>query len=119
MTRLLVLFVLPLPLLAQGPEIQWDSWALSSLLVIGLVVLLGALVRKLRLPSVLGGSRQLKVVATLAVGHRERLMVVQVGEEQWLLGVTPQQISGLGKLERPLVPEQAGKLLAGRTDAKS
>nr|WP_237332848.1 flagellar biosynthetic protein FliO [Zobellella iuensis] len=111
--------MLPLPSLAQGPEIRWDSWALSSLLVIGLIVLLGALVRKLRLPSVLGGSRQLKVVATLAIGHRERLLVVQVGEEQWLLGVTAQQISGLGKLDQPLVPEQAGTLLARRTDAKN
>lgn len=119
MIPLLLLAILPWPLLAQGPDIRWDSWALSSLLVIGLIVLLGALVRKLRLPGALGGSRQLRIVASLALGHRERLLVVQVGEEQWLLGVTAQQVSGLGKLDKPLSIEQAGKLLAGRADGKN
>ena len=119
MILFVLLAILPWPLLAQGPDIRWDSWALSSLLVIGLILLLGALVRKLRLPATLVGSRQLRVVASLALGPRERLLVVQVGEEQWLLGVTAQQVSGLGKLDKALSAEQAGKLLTGRADAKN
>ncbi|AEY02418.1 hypothetical protein GU3_13325 [Oceanimonas sp. GK1] len=94
------------PVYAQGgPEIQWGSWALSSALVIGLLLALGWGLRRLKLPA-LGGNRQLRVVTSLALGHKEKLVVVQVGEEQWLLGITPQNINRLGKLEQPLdMPE--------------
>lgn len=115
MPLLLMLLLLPNLALAQGPEVRWDSWALSSLLVIGIILVLGWLLRRLRGASLLGGSRQLKVVSSLALGQRERLVVVQVGEEQYLLGVTAQQISGLGKLDIPLAPEQASKLLSKRS----
>ena len=90
------------PAYAQGgPEIDWTSWALSSALVIGLLLALGQLLRRLKLPA-LGGNRQLKVVSSLALGTKEKLVVVQVGKEQVLLGITPQNISHLGKLEQPL-----------------
>ncbi|WP_417614585.1 flagellar biosynthetic protein FliO [Oceanisphaera sp.] len=115
MPLLFILLLLPHPVLAQGPEVRWDSWALSSLLVIGVILVLGWLLRRLRGAALLGGSRQLNIVASLALGQRERLVVVQVGEEQWLLGVTAQQISGLGKLEHPLPPEQAKSLLSQRS----
>ncbi|MBO1519181.1 flagellar biosynthetic protein FliO [Oceanisphaera pacifica] len=114
MPLLFVLLLLPSIALAQGPEVNWSSWALSSLLVIALILVLGWLLRRLRGAALLGGSRQLKVVSSLALGQRERLMVVQVGEEQWLLGVTPQQISSLGKLDTPLAPEQASRLVRQR-----
>ncbi|MGO1247381.1 MAG: flagellar biosynthetic protein FliO [Oceanisphaera sp.] len=114
MPLLFILLLLPQLAFAQGPEVNWGSWGLSSLLVIGLILVLGWLLRRLRGASLLGGSRQLKVVSSLALGQRERLMVVQVGEEQWLLGVTAQQISGLGKLDTPLAPEQATFLLNKR-----
>ncbi|MFP2770594.1 flagellar biosynthetic protein FliO [Oceanisphaera sp. KMM 10153] len=116
MRLLSILLLLPATVLAQGPEVRWDSWALSSMLVIGVILLLGWVLRRLRGASLLGGSRQLKIVTSLALGQRERLLVVQVGEEQRLLGVTAQQISDLGKLEQPLAPEQAGALLARRSE---
>ncbi|MDX1268083.1 MAG: flagellar biosynthetic protein FliO [Oceanisphaera sp.] len=112
MRLLSILLLLPATALAQGPQVRWDSWALSSVLVIGVILVLGWLLRRLRGASLLGGSRQLNIVASLALGQRERLLVVQVGKEQWLLGVTAQQISGLGKLEQPLAPEQATSLLS-------
>ena len=108
----LILLLSPMAVLAEGPAIKWDSWALSSLMVIGLILVLGWILRRLRGATLLGGSRQLKIVASLALGQRERVVVVQVGEEQWLLGVTAQRISGLGKLEQPLTIEPAKSLLA-------
>ncbi|ART83384.1 flagellar biosynthetic protein FliO [Oceanisphaera profunda] len=110
----LILLLLPTAVLAEGPEIKWDSWALSSLLVIGVILVLGWILRRLRGAALLGGSRQMKIVASLALGQRERAIVVQVGEEQWLLGVTAQQISHLGKLEQPLAVEQAKSFLTKR-----
>lgn len=111
----LMLLLLPTVALAEGPEINWNSWALSSLTVIGSILVLGWILRRLRGAALLGGSKQLKIVASLTLGQRERVVVVQVGEEQWLLGVTAQQISGLGKLEQPLAPEQAKTLLVKRS----
>ena len=49
-----------------------------------------------------GSSGQLKVIASLSAGARERVMVLQVGDEQHLIGVTAQNINHLSKLEQPL-----------------
>jgi flagellar protein FliO/FliZ len=50
---------------------------------------------------------KMKVIAGLPLGTRERAVLVQVGEEQLLLGVTPQQINLLHKLDTPLEVESA------------
>ena len=44
----------------------------------------------------------LKVVGALSVGQRERVIVVQAGDEQLVLGVTSSQINTLHVLEKPL-----------------
>ena len=53
-----------------------------------------------------GNSQHLKVVASLSAGARERVMVIQVGEEQHLIGVTAQNINHLSKLDTPIVTQQ-------------
>jgi flagellar protein FliO/FliZ len=45
---------------------------------------------------------QLKVIASLSLGPRERLAVVQVGQQQLLLGITAQNIQALHELSEPL-----------------
>ena len=50
----------------------------------------------------------LKTVAVLPVGTRERIALVQVGERQILVGITPQQISTLLVLDEPLDFSQSG-----------
>ena len=82
------------------------SQALLSLLcVIGLILLLGWLLRG-RLRPLRAGSRQsLRVLAQLALGTRERIVVVQVGEEQLLVGVSPGGLRTLLVLSRPLLVE--------------
>ncbi|WP_297808284.1 flagellar biosynthetic protein FliO [uncultured Methylophaga sp.] len=47
-------------------------------------------------------SGKMKVIAGLPLGTRERAVLVQIGDEQLLLGVTPQQINLLHKLATPL-----------------
>ncbi len=48
----------------------------------------------------------LKVVAGLPLGTRERIVVLQVGEEQILLGLSPGRIEKLHTLTEPLVVDQ-------------
>ncbi len=44
----------------------------------------------------------LTIVASLSLGNRERIVLLQVGEEQIMLGVTPGKIETLHVLAKPL-----------------
>jgi len=53
----------------------------------------------------------LNIVGTLSLGQRERVVVVQAGDEQLVLGVTASQVNMLHVLARPLAstnPEELG-----------
>lgn len=74
--------------------------------VIGLILLLAWLARRVNL--VPGQRGDLQVVAVLPLGQRERAVLIQVGEQQLLLGVSGQQVTLLERFERPVVePRQA------------
>ena len=54
----------------------------------------------------IGSSGPFKVLGSASLGGRERIVLVQVGEEQMLLGVAPGNVRHLGKPETPIeVPE--------------
>jgi flagellar protein FliO/FliZ len=74
----------------------------SLLLVIGLILGLGWLAR--RMPGMRGGSQssQLKVVASVALGPRDRAVVLDVGGQQLLVGVGQGGVRTLHTLEHPL-----------------
>lgn len=97
------------------------SMALSLIMVLVLILVLAYFVKKLN-PN-LTNNDEFKVVRSLPLGSRERLMVVEIDNAQHLLGVTPQSINYLHKLETPLsekeLPELAkrfGKLLNPQTN---
>ena len=94
---------------AQSPGLGGAVLALVA--VLALIVGLAWLLK--RLPgSGLRSNDQLRVLTSLAVGQRERLVVVQVGQQQLLLGVTAQGIQTLHTLTEPL-PEPAPGLAPG------
>ncbi|MCF5894515.1 flagellar biosynthetic protein FliO [Aeromonas veronii] len=120
MMRLLLL-LLPVPAFAETAASakvpSLSSWLLSSLMVIGLILVLGFLLKKSKLATAMGGG-QMRVIASLPVGYKEKLLVVKVGEQQLLVGVTPQQVNFLYRLEEPLdenqpqaFSQQLGKLM--------
>ncbi|WP_440875594.1 flagellar biosynthetic protein FliO [Thalassotalea sp. PLHSN55] len=80
------------------------SMVLSLLLVLGVIVI-SALVLKRFQPG-LKQVQGLKVVTSLHLGAKERIVVVEVGDKQLLLGVTAQQISLLETLPEKL-PQNA------------
>ena len=49
-----------------------------------------------------GAQGALKVLASISMGQRERVVLLQVGEKQLLIGVAPGQISTLHELEEPV-----------------
>ncbi len=81
------------------------------ILVLGLILGLAWLLK--RMPGVGLGLRandQLRVVTSLSVGTKERLLVVEVGGEQLLVGVTAGGINTLHRLPEPLPPVVAPPL---------
>lgn len=73
---------------------------LSLLLVVGIIFCLAYLLRRFNVTSM--GNSQMKVVASMVAGTKEKIMVIQVGDEQHLIGVTSNNISHLSKLEKNL-----------------
>ena len=78
-------------------------------LVVGLILLLAWVMKKL--PGAgLKSMSGLRTVASLAVGPRERVVIVDCGGQQLLLGVTQHNVNLLHTLPEPLLdaPTQAG-----------
>lgn len=93
-----------LPVVASSPSSITNpqsvlSIFLSLLVVIGIIFAFAYIMRRFNVTQSHG---QLKVVASLSAGAREKIMVIQVGDEQHLVGVTAQNINHLSKLEAPL-----------------
>ncbi|NPA71737.1 MAG: flagellar biosynthetic protein FliO [Gammaproteobacteria bacterium] len=78
---------------------EYFGQILISLILVLLIIFLAAwLLRRYgRFPGVADGN--LKVIGALSVGQRERIVLLQVGKEQILVGVTSTQITTLHQLE--------------------
>lgn len=74
---------------------------LGLLLVVGLILLLAWLLR--RFAGMQGQHRGMQVVASLPLSAREKLVLVQVGEKQLLLGVAPGRVSRLDSYDEPVI----------------
>lgn len=83
---------------------------LGSLIAVVLVILLMAWLAR-RLP-IAGAARNdlLKVKASVAVGHRERVVLLQAGEEWLVLGVAQGQVRPLHVLKQ--APAEFSRVLA-------
>jgi flagellar protein FliO/FliZ len=118
-----LLLALPLSALAAEPAVQAAAppaaAALGSgmggqvlqllfglLLVVGLIFVLAWLMRRVQ-RGVPGNTQVIELIGSRAIGPRDRLVLVQVGDEQILLGVTSGRITPLHVLKEPVeVPER-------------
>lgn len=92
--------------LASGMGGQLTQLLFGLLLVVGLIFALAWLMRRVQ-RGVPGNAQVIEMVGSRAIGPRDRLVLVQVGDEQILLGVTPGQITALHVLKAPVqVPER-------------
>ncbi|WP_372873840.1 flagellar biosynthetic protein FliO [Pseudomonas sp.] len=89
------------PMAGSGIAGQLVQLLLGLLLVIGLIFLLAWLMRRVQQLGPRGGQ-VIKIVASQALGPRDRLVLVQVGGEQLLLGLTPGRIAPLHVLKEPV-----------------
>lgn len=89
--------------LAPSTNLNLATTLGSLLLVIAIIVLLAWLLKRMQVPAF--KQQGLSVVRQLSVGTKERVAVIQAGDEQFLVGITPQSIQLIAKLAEPIVVE--------------
>ena len=85
---------------------QMTSMLLSLIVVIIIIFVLAAIMKKFSLNF--PGSGQIKVITSVSLGAKERIVVIEVNGEQHLLGVTSGSVNHLLKLTQPITNEVAG-----------
>jgi len=97
----------------SGPDIA--SLAMSLVVVVAAVVGLGWLYSRMRFSS--GGAGDLiNVVASRALGPKERLLLVQVDDQQLLVGITATQIRTLHSFDKPVAADVVSSDVPGFAD---
>ncbi|MFA5824505.1 MAG: flagellar biosynthetic protein FliO [Gallionellaceae bacterium] len=76
---------------------------LSLLLVLGAIVLVAWVLKRINMPQNAAGSA-LKVVSGVAVGQRERIVLVEVNDTWLVVGVAPGQVTALHTMPKNVLP---------------
>lgn len=111
---------------AQPGAIPPSPMSIGSLLqvLVGLAVVLAAiagtawLLRRMAPGQVTAGG-SMRVIGGVALGTRERLVLVEVGDTWLVIGVAPGQVRAVHSMPRPAgvtIPEGAGQGSAGFQD---
>ncbi len=74
------------------------SWAVGLLVVLAIFGVCVWVIKQLQRQQLTSGDR-LQIVGGLSLGMRERIVLVQAGKKQLILGVTPSRIDTLHVLE--------------------
>ncbi|WP_085577801.1 MULTISPECIES: flagellar biosynthetic protein FliO [unclassified Pseudomonas] len=98
------------PAVSGGVAGQLTQLVLGLLLVLGLIFFLAWLLRRVQQAGPAGKGQVIELIGSRALGPRDRLVLVQVGNEQILLGLSPGTITALHVLKEPVdVPAAAEK----------
>ncbi|UCG33024.1 MAG: flagellar biosynthetic protein FliO [Phycisphaerales bacterium] len=97
-----------------------DRWYVTGVvslgLVLGLIFLLGYLVRRFILPKVRMGGRDLEVLARTYVGNKQSVALIRAGRRVLVVGVTASRVNLLTCLDDSL---EAAHLIGGAAADKS
>lgn len=96
-------FAPPPPAISSGNMVQI---IFSLLLVLAAIVLVAWLLKRLNATK-LGSGNQLKVLGGVAIGQRERIVLVEVSDTWLVVGVGPGQIRTLHTLHKQELPDAA------------
>ena len=79
----------------------------SLVLVVAIIFLIAWSVRRMG-GKVFKNNSSIKVLSGISIGSRERVVLVQVGKEQLLLGVAPGRVQTLHVLQEPVETDVSG-----------
>ncbi len=90
----------PAPKIGSGAHLL--NVTLGLFLIIGLIFGISWFVRRFG-QGTFTANTHMKIIATMPLGTRERLVLIDAGGQQLLLGITPTQINTLHVFESPIV----------------
>lgn len=88
------------------PDLAITSMLASLLLVLVCIFVFAYLMKQTNLLKNAKGKSQIKVVATQPLSSKGRVQMIEINGQQYLLGVTEQNITLLDKLDKPLTTEK-------------
>ncbi|WP_061033692.1 flagellar biosynthetic protein FliO [Vibrio splendidus] len=80
----------------------------SLIFVIAFILFIAWLLKRMQVPA-MSNQQGLAIVRQIPVGTKERIAIVQAGDEQFLVGITTQSIQLISKLDKPLTQEMLEK----------
>lgn len=86
----------------SGLASQLTQLGLGLIVVVGLIFLLGYLMRRVG-PMAPQGGQHIRVISSYPLGPRDRLALVEVAGQQMLLGISPGRINTLHVFPEPVV----------------
>ncbi|MFN6960925.1 MAG: flagellar biosynthetic protein FliO [Rhodocyclaceae bacterium] len=106
------------PTLAAAPDLGSSALSMILGLLVVLALLVGALWLMKRLSQPHGAAAGLmRVIAGVAVGPRERVVILELGNSWLVLGVAPGQVNALAEIPRQELPSNAQLPAAGEFPA--
>lgn len=88
----------------------------SLLLVLAAVALVAWIMKRINLPQH-GAASLLKVISGVAVGQRERIVLVEINDTWLVVGVAPGQVRTLHAMQKGQLPPSTGSSF-GQPDGK-
>jgi flagellar protein FliO/FliZ len=90
----------------------------SLLLVLAAVVMVAWVLKRINLPHQ-GAGNALKVISGVAVGQRERVVLVEVNDTWLVVGVAPGQVNALHSMPKGSIPIQSNTAGISSNDFQS
>lgn len=102
---------LPAPIVSPAatvptPSASFVNTMLALVAVLALLLGLAWLLKRFG-PRQAVGSAQIKLVGAMSLGGRERILVVEVGEQWIVVGAAPGRVNALATLPRQHIPDEA------------
>jgi len=93
---------------ATPPSLDLATTFGSLIFVIAFILFIAWLLKRMQVPT-MSNQQGLAIVRQIPVGTKERIAIVQAGDEQFLVGITTQSIQLISKLDKPLTQEMLEK----------
>jgi len=90
------------PMLTTDPMASAGKVAMFLVLILGLIVGLAWLANRVRMIQPSSRQGGLSLISVLSVGQKEKIAIVQAGEQQIVVGITAHSISTLATLDEPI-----------------
>ena len=96
----------------------FTNWPIILLVLIGMIGLILSLAWSVKRFGGMNfsGNREMKVVTSIALGARERIALIDIKGQQFLIGVTTQQINHLHSFDEAIIPLEGDKNATNQSD---